>query len=142
MYKGKKILFRAGMIPYLIEGGEVIMLFMKPSDTTYGGDQFQLCKGVIEDNETTKEAVLRESHEELGLRQDNIETLTELGTFLGRTTVFVAKVKDRDSFDDFHFETSETKWLSCNEFLKIGRELHHEIIQLAEQVIRKEEGLD
>jgi 8-oxo-dGTP pyrophosphatase MutT (NUDIX family) len=142
MYKGKKILFRAGMIPYLIEDGEVIMMFMKPADTTYGGDKFQLCKGVIEDDETTLEAVLRESAEELGLRQSNIESLTELGNFLGRTTVYVAKVKDRVSFDEPHFETQETAWLSCDQFLKIGRELHHEIIQLAEQVIRKEEGLD
>lgn len=142
MYKGKKILFRAGMIPYLIENGEVVMKFMKPSDTMYGGDKFQLCKGVIEDNENVKEAALRESAEELGLRQDNILSVTELGNFLGRTTVYVAKVKDRVSFDEPHFETADTAWLSCDEFLKIGRELHHEIIQLADQVIRKEEGLD
>jgi len=142
MQKGKKILYRAGMIPYLIEDNEVLMMFMKPSDTLYGGDQFQLCKGVVEDNEDYRTAALREGAEELGLRQDNILSVTELGNFLGRTTVYVAKVKDRTSFDPFHYETAEITWLTCDEFLKKGRELHREIIQLADQVIRKEEDLD
>jgi 8-oxo-dGTP pyrophosphatase MutT (NUDIX family) len=142
MFKGKKILFRAGMIPYLIEDDEVLMMFMKPSDTMYGGDEFQMCKGVVEEDEDFRTAALRESAEELGLRNENILSVTELGNFLGRTTVFVAKVKDRVSFDPFHYETSDVTWLTCDEFLKIGRELHKEIIQLADQVIRKEEDLD
>jgi 8-oxo-dGTP pyrophosphatase MutT (NUDIX family) len=143
--KGKKILFRAGMLPYIIENGEVIMMFMKPSDTLYGGDQFQLCKGVVEEEDENYRATsLREGAEELGLRFDNILSVTELGNFLGRTTVFVAKVKDRDpsAFDTPHYETSAVTWMSCDEYFKIGRDLHKDIVQLAEQVIRKEEGLD
>jgi len=143
--KGKKILFRAGMIPYLIENGEVVMMFMKPSDTIYGGDQFQMCKGVVEDDdENYRAAALREGAEELGLRQENILSVTELGNFLGRTTVFVAKVNDRSpaAFDTPHYETDEVVWLTCDEYLKIGRELHKDIVQLADQVIRKEEDLD
>ena len=140
--KGKKILYRAGMIPYLIVDGEVLMMFMKPSETLYGGDQFQLCKGVVEENEDNRTAALREGAEELGLRQENIETVTELGNFLGRTTVYVAKVHDQHNFDEPHYETDQVAWMSCNEFTKSGRELHRDIVQLAEQVIRKEEGLD
>jgi len=142
MYKGRNIQYRAGMIPYIVENGEVYMMFMKPSDTMYGGDKFQLCKGVIEEGEDHRTAVLRESAEELGLRQSNMLSLTELGNFLGRTTVYVAKVKDRVSFDEPHFETSEVTWFTCDEFIKFGRELHAEIVQLADQVIRKEEDLD
>lgn len=140
--KGKKIQFRAAMIPYLIENGEVYMMFMKPSETLYGGDQFQLCKGVVEEGEDYRTAALREGAEELGLREENILSVTELGNFLGRTTVYVAKVKDRTSFDFPHYETDETVWLSCDQFLKVGRDLHKDIVQLAEQVIRKEEDLD
>jgi 8-oxo-dGTP pyrophosphatase MutT (NUDIX family) len=142
MKVGKKILYRAGMIPYMIENGEVVMMFMKPSETLYGGDQFQLCKGVVEDNEDTRTAALREGAEELGLRQENISSVTELGNFLGRTTVFVAKVNNRTDFDNPHYETDETIWLTCDQFVKVGRPLHKEIVELADQVIRKEEGLD
>lgn len=139
----KKVLYRAGMIPYVIEDGEVVMMFMKPSDTTYGGDQFQLCKGVIEPGETERQAVLREAHEELGLRESNIDLMMELGTFLGRTTVFIAKMYSKTEFDPpLDEETAEVAWLTCSEFLKIGRPLHYDLVQIAEQVIRKDEGLD
>jgi len=140
--KGKKILYRAGMIPYLIEDGEVLMMFMKPSETLYGGDQFQLCKGVVEDGEDNRTAALREGAEELGLRQENTLSVTELGNFLGRTTVYVAKVKNKEEFDTPHYETDEVIWLTCDQFMKVGRDLHKDIVQLAEQVIRKEEDLD
>lgn len=143
MIKGKKMVYRAGMIPYLIEDGEVLMMFMKPSETLYGGDQFQLCKGVVEDDdESTRIAALREGAEELGLRSENIMSVTELGNFLGRTTVFVARVENQTNFDTPHYETDEVTWLTCDQFLKVGRELHKDIVQLAEQVIRKEEELD
>jgi 8-oxo-dGTP pyrophosphatase MutT (NUDIX family) len=140
--KGKKILYRAGMIPYLIEDGEVLMMFMKPSETLYGGDQFQLCKGVVEDGEDNRTAALREGAEELGLREENTLSVTELGNFLGRTTVYVAKVNNTTDFDVPHYETDEVTWLTCDQFMKVGRDLHKDIVQLAEQVIRKEEDLD
>ncbi len=141
--KNKKILYRAGMIPYVIEDGEVIMMFMKPSNTLYGGSEFQLCKGVVEDDDyDTKTAAIREGAEELGLRESNTESVTELGIFLGRTTVFVSKVTNKEDFDVPHYETQDTIWMSCNEFLSEGRPLHQDIVQIAEQVIRKEEGLD
>jgi 8-oxo-dGTP pyrophosphatase MutT (NUDIX family) len=140
--KGKKILYRASMIPYVIENGEVVMLFMQPSNTLYGGTEFQLCKGVVEDNEDTHAAAIRESAEELGLREDNTESITELGNFLGRTTVFVARVTNKQNFDVPHYETAAVKWMTCQEFLREGRPLHHEVVEIAEQVIRKEEGLD
>lgn len=142
MFKGKKILYRAGMIPYLIEDGEVLMMFMKPSETLYGGDQFQLCKGVVEDGEDNRTAALREGAEELGLRDENIQSVTELGNFLGRTTVYIAQVGNKEDFDVPHYETDEVVWLSCDQFMKVGRDLHKDIVQLAEQVIRKEEDLD
>jgi hypothetical protein len=52
----KKLTFRAGTIPYIIEDGEVKMMFMRPSNSEYGGDAFQLAKGKVEDGESNYEA--------------------------------------------------------------------------------------
>ena len=132
----KKIIYRAGVIPYFIEDDEIQMLFMKPSDAKYGGDVFQLAKGKFEEGETAEEAGLREANEELGLFKGNIVQLTELGEFMGRTTVFIAKIKDKDMFGEPHFETEETKWLTAKEFQKIGRDLHKPIIKAAIRKIK------
>lgn len=140
--RDRKILYRAAMIPYVIENDEIMMLFMRPSDTRYGGDQFQMCKGVVEEDEDTRDAALREAAEELGLRNENILSLTELGNFLGRTSVYVCKVDNTSAFDEPHYETSATQWMTCDQYIKDGRELHRPIVELADQVIRKEEGLD
>jgi 8-oxo-dGTP pyrophosphatase MutT (NUDIX family) len=135
----KKIIYRAGVIPYIIEDGEVKMLFMRPSDGKYGGDVFQLAKGKFEEGETAEEAGLREASEELGLFSGNVEQLTELGVFMVRTTVFVAKIKDKDHFGEPHFETKEVKWMTAKEFQNTGRDLHKPIIKAA---IRKIEKLE
>jgi len=133
----KKIIYRAGVIPYIVEDGEVKMLFMRPSDGKYGGDVFQLAKGKFEEGETAEEAGLREASEELGLFSGNVEQLTELGVFMVRTTVFVAKIKDKDHFGEPHFETKEVKWMTAEEFQKTGRDLHKPIIKAAMRKIEK-----
>lgn len=140
MNSDRKIQYRAAMIPYIIQDdGIVSMMFMQPSDTRYGGHEFQLCKGVVEEGEDNRTAAIREGREELGLRQSNIISVTELGNFLGRTSVYICKVKDTTSFDAPHYETSATSWMSCDNFLEVGRELHKSIVKLAEQVILREE---
>lgn len=136
----KKIIHRAGVIPYIVEDGDVKMLFMKPSDGKYGGDAFQLAKGKFEEGETAKEAGLREAGEELGLFSGNVELLTELGVFMVRTTVFIAKIKDKGMFGEPHFETKETKWMTAEEFQKTGRDLHRPIIKAAIRQIEKLEN--
>ena len=133
----KKKIYRAGVIPYIVEDGEIQMLFMKPSDAKYGGDVFQLGKGKFEEGETAEEAGLREANEELGLFKGNIEQLTNLGVFMGRTTVFIAKIKDKGMFGEPHHETEETKWLTAEEFQKIGRDLHKPVVKAAVRKIEK-----
>ena len=76
-------------------------------------------------------------NEELGLFKGNIVQLTELGEFMGRTTVFIAKIKDKDMFGEPHFETEETKWLTAEEFQKIGRDLHKPVVKAAVRKIEK-----
>jgi 8-oxo-dGTP pyrophosphatase MutT (NUDIX family) len=132
---------RAGIIPYIIENNEIKMLFMVPSDPKFGTDFPQIGKGKQEDNESPLEAALREGNEELGLFEGNIAEIHDLGTVLGRTTIYVAKIKDKDMFGDFHHETEETLWMTPEEFYEDGRELHIPVVKAAVRLITKEEKL-
>lgn len=133
----KKLVYRAGTIPYIVEDGEIKMMFMRPSNAEYGGDLFQLAKGKVEDGETNQEAALREAREELGLFIGNVTLTEELGTFMGRTAVYVARVKEKDMFGEPSFETQNVAWLSEAEFLEIGRDLHKPIVQAAVRLIKR-----
>ena len=133
--------YRAGTIPYIVENGVVKMMFMRPSDAEYGGDKFQLAKGKVEDGERTMDAALREAKEELGLFVGNVVRTEEVGVFMGRTTVYVAKIKDRIMFGEPSFETAETTWLTLDEFMEIGRELHRPVVQAAHDAIVELERL-
>lgn len=130
---------RAGVIPYIIEKGEIKMMFMKPSASKFGGDCFQIAKGKQEKDETKQEAALREASEEIGLFEGNIKELYDLGTFMGRTSIFVAKMKDKKMFGDPNFETSEVKWMTAEQFDDIGRDLHKPIIKAAVRLIKDKE---
>lgn len=143
MTYNKTLVFRAGTIPYIIEDGEIKMMFMKPANIEYGGDTFQLAKGKVEDGETNEQAALREAREELGLFIGNVSLTEELGTFMGRTTVYVAKIKDRDMFGEPSFETSDVTWMTLDEFMELGRDLHKPIVQAAARLINRiEERLE
>jgi 8-oxo-dGTP pyrophosphatase MutT (NUDIX family) len=136
----KKITYRAGVIPYFISSiGEIEMMFMKPSDGSYGGDCFQIAKGKVEEGESATAAAFREAHEELGLLKDNIVYSFELGTFLGYTTIFLAKVLNPNDFDDTCHETGETMWMTLEEFEKMGRGLHKSVVRDAVDFIKREE---
>lgn len=142
MHYDKKPIYRAGTIPYIVEDGQILMMFMKPSNPEFGGSEFQLAKGRIEDGEDTKTAALREAREELGMFLSNIALTEELGVFMGRTTVYVAKIKDRSMFGEPSFETSETAWLTLDQFKSIGRDLHHAVVMAAHHKIKQLEDLE
>lgn len=133
---------RSGVIPYIIEDGQIKLMFMKPSDPKFGGDQFQIAKGKHEEGESAMEAGLREAGEELGLFVGNIEEAINLGTFLGRTTIVVAKIKDKALFGDPHFETKEVRWMTPEEFNNEGRDLHKPVIKAAVRIIKQKEGIN
>lgn len=133
----RRKVYRSGVLPYFIKDDEILLLFMKPSNPKYGGDTFQMAKGKHEDGESALEAGLREAGEELGLFRGNIVHTHELGTFLGRTTVFIVEVKDPDAFGEPHFETGDTKWMTSKEFLHSGRDLHKPVVQAAVRYIKE-----
>lgn len=124
--------YRAGVIPFYINNeGEIEMFFMVPSDTKYGGDSPQFCKGKVEKGETDEEAAIREAEEELGLKTSNVDWFSYLGIFLGRTHIYICEVQDKEDFNEPHFETASTHWLTLKEFEKFGRELHRPVIREA-----------
>lgn len=141
-YREKKLVYRGGLIPYIVENGEVQMMFMKPSDPEYGGDLFQIAKGKVEEGESNMEAALREAKEEIGLFGGNVIRTDEVGNFMGRTTVFVSKIKDKGMFGEPSFETSETAWMTIDQFIEEGRSLHTPVVKAAYRKIIKLEGID
>jgi 8-oxo-dGTP pyrophosphatase MutT (NUDIX family) len=135
-------IYRAGVIPYQVTDGKIEMMFMKPSDPKYGGKEFQIAKGRYEDGETAYNAALREASEELGLWHGNITETHDLGTFMGRTSIYLTKIRDRGMFGDPCFETGEVAWLTPEEFEAIGRDLHKPVIKAAVRLIKEKEGLE
>lgn len=127
----KNKLYRAGLLPYVVEGGKIKFLFMKPADFRYGGDAFQIAKGKIEDGETSEIAAIREAEEELGLIRSNIDNPIFIGEYLGRTSFFIARVIDKNKFNPPHFETGETIWMALDEFQHEGRYIHIPIVEAA-----------
>jgi len=131
---------RGGVIPYYIKDGEIQMMFMKPSDKKFGGENFQIAKGKIEDGETPIEGAFREAKEELGLFGPNIEQTDSLGRF-GRINIFIAKIKDPDMFGDTTSETGAVTWWKPQEFQSQGRGWQKPIVKAAVRKINKLENI-
>lgn len=135
--------YRAGMIPFFVNKDNIIeMKFMVPSDQRFGTSNPQFAKGRIEKNEIHEEAAIREAKEELGLREDNVKWFNYLGTFLGRTHMYICEVESKENFDEPHYETESTHWMTLEDFEERGRELHRPVIReayLTFNVIKKEE---
>lgn len=126
---GNRNVFRAGIIPYFIQPDKtIIFMFMQPSDSKYGGSEWQMAKGRVEEDEENLSTAIREGTEELGLKESNIKYIEELGLFLGRTTVYICEVYSQKDFDNFTFETGAVKWLTYQEFVEEGRRIHIPVV--------------
>ena len=135
-------IYRAGLVPFIIEDDNISMMFMTPADPNYGGNNPQIAKGKIDPGENAKQAAVREASEELGLFKPNIDgKIYHLGRFLGRTDVYFCKIKDKEQFGDPHYETGKVSWLSPEEFDDQGRSLHKPVINAVVRSIKKKENL-
>ena len=127
---------RAGAIPYYRENGKIYMLFFIPSDAAFGGTKYQISKGHLDEGETTTEAAVREAEEELGLKKSNIKTI-KLGSIdeiegMSKSYelyTYLIEVNNKNDFGPTTFETKETKWLTFEEFQKVGRGSHLGIVK-------------
>jgi 8-oxo-dGTP pyrophosphatase MutT (NUDIX family) len=116
---------KAGFIPYVIERGLPIFMFMVPSDPRYGGELPQIAKGSVDEGESKIVAAIREAEEELGLRKSNIKNNTiKLVLKNNHITIYMGEVKNKEAFDKPHFETDSVHWLSAEEFKEKGRGIH------------------
>ena len=128
---------RAGLIPYIIEDDIVKMLFFIPSDPAYGGDKFQIAKGRVDYNEEVETAAVREASEELGLKRENIksvtlvskEVLSGMSNYSYDFYLYVAEVFDKENFNTFSYETDEIGWLTMEEYESKGRKSQLEIVR-------------
>lgn len=108
---------RSGLIPYYIEGDHVYVKVMKPSDPAYGGTEWQLAKGGIEPGLDPEANALKEAHEEVGLKPSNITRMFKL-LYKNHLHVYAAEVKDKDDFDEPHYETGAVNWIKLPEDLQ------------------------
>lgn len=118
-------LHKAGCIPwYKFPDGKVRLFLMKPSDPSYGGDRFQIAKGVIDALETPIMTAFREAEEELGCQLSNIDFETVVKITDNPFHVFIGKVIDPQKMIKFHYETGEVKWIARDELLGEVRDVH------------------
>lgn len=134
---------KAGFMPFIVERGVPLYLFMVSSDTKFGGAKPQIAKGHVDEGETPKQAGVREAEEELGLRRSNIGTVLKgwSGTQAGLSetypmTVFAARVKSKTAFDKPHYETEKTVWLSAEEFKAQGRKEQAAIVAAVDRTVK------
>ena len=122
-------IYRAAIIPYVYDdNGDLQMMFMKPSDPMYGGDQFQIAKGHVDPGEEPDAAAIREGGEELGLNPANIRSIFHLGRYLKYTDVYCCEVIDQQDFGQFESETGEVTWMTVEQFAEVGREIHRQLV--------------
>ena len=132
---------RAGVIPYIVENGTVKMMFMQATKNPEAG--WQIAKGGVEKDETTRVGALREASEELGLFEPNCSTVTNIGSF-GGLSLFIAEVVDVDHFGDpLEAEVCAVSWLTLEEFQQGGRMSQKHIVKqafnlISDQVSKKE----
>lgn len=129
---------RAGMVPFYLDQGEILMLFMIPSNPAFGGSSPQIAKGGIDPGEDYQQAAVREAGEELGLKRSNIvggligpvkqQLKSQSGENYG-ITVLACQVKSVDNFNATDFETGKTLWLTLEQFNSIGRAEQRSVVQ-------------
>ena len=134
---------KAGVIPYYFnEQGNLMMMFMTPSNPAYGGNLYQIAKGRVDQGEQVQQAAFREGEEELGLNADNIANMLHVasGVIKGDDdtyilSVFAAEVKDPKAFGKPHYETGKRAWMTAKAFETKGRQNHLALVQRAMQKI-------
>ena len=136
---------KAGVIPFYVKDGKIMMLFMIPSDPAYGGSAPQIAKGGVDAGESVQQAAIREGSEELGLDPANIVTAFQAHTSVisgmdesYRMTIFAAQVKDPKAFSAGHYETGKKLWLTLEKFASTGRKSQLAFVQAAHQKIQSQ----
>jgi len=132
---------KAGLIPFYTDSdGQVLMLFMVPSNPAYGGTQPQIAKGGVDEGESVQIAAIREAQEELGMAKKNLRNIRQVLTTVIEDnyimSLFIAEVKNPNKVGKTDFETGKRYWLTIHEFEKYGRDDQVRLVQHAHQFMR------
>lgn len=110
-------------------------MFMRPSNPKYGGANYQIAKGRVDETDSDfLYTAIREGEEELGLIASNIKKIYYIGEFFGRTHIYVANIKSIDKFTEFTDETESVVWMTADEFIQNGRELHKSVVSTLDEL--------
>lgn len=127
---------KAGIIPFIIEDGQVYMMFMESSDAEFGGPDPMIAKGHVDPGESFAITAMREGFEELGLKPSNCANprLAWKGELSGMDNhyefhVYTVQVRNKTDFGTPHFETKAVHWLTPKEFASKGRPSQNHIVQ-------------
>ena len=140
----KAIQDRAGLIPYIIEGDNIEMMFFIPSNPDFGGYKFQIAKGRVDQGESPQNAAIREAEEEIGLDKENIKKVTLVSEKLLTGSegyeytlyLYAVEVKNKSDFNQFESETKETGWLTIDDYSKYGRGSQFKLVNKTHKLIR------
>jgi 8-oxo-dGTP pyrophosphatase MutT (NUDIX family) len=110
---------------------------MVASDPKFGGFRPMISKGTIEPGETVLGCALRETQEELGLKDSNIcspaitvfDEYVVLKSVEYHLTIFAVEVMSKHDFDMPGSETKFTTWMTAESFMDRGRRDHQPILQ-------------
>jgi 8-oxo-dGTP pyrophosphatase MutT (NUDIX family) len=137
---------KSGFIPYIFnEAGVPVFMFMVSSNSKYGGSDPAIAKGKVDKGESLEQAGIREAEEELGLKQSNIRPGTIRLAWRGMVkgldatyemAVYMGEVKDKEDFDEPHYETKHVEWMTAAEFAKRGRHTQDMIVKAANRLIK------
>jgi 8-oxo-dGTP pyrophosphatase MutT (NUDIX family) len=126
-FKPEFVIFKAGVIPYIIENDQIKMLFVISSNVWFGGKQPGIAKGGAEANEKPIETAMRECEEEIGLTKENFSSIIEgAKEFIqGEASsypfyVYAAKLESVPQIR-LSDEIGAVTWLTMEEFRQIGR---------------------
>lgn len=131
------IINRAGLIPFYVDNNEIKMLFMVPTDNEWIDSVPQISKGRIEPGEMIMKSAIREAQEELGLKRSNLLRIEPIGQY-SSIMFYVGQINNPDDFDEFDpIETKEIKWLTLEQYLEEGRQLHIPVVRDAIEKIKE-----
>ncbi|HEU5047761.1 MAG TPA: NUDIX hydrolase [Rickettsiales bacterium] len=160
---------KVGILPFVRQPEGIKIMAMKPlaENEVLGKPQFQIAKGTRRINisgewcdmrlddlhyadesfhETLLATALREGNEEIGLKQENIRSMFDLGgfTFISASKgiqkpmhLFAAEIIDTENFGHYEATTDEVRWFTEEEFVHHGRPDHVAIIRQVMQRLEK-----
>lgn len=106
---------KSGLVLYYTSDSDVYFRCMIPSDPLYGGSSPQIPKGTIECSDTIEYTAFKECIEEVGLVHDNIKSFEYFKTYKNmKMAIFIGTVKDTELFNEPHWESKWSGWVSYN----------------------------